>query len=113
MKVLKQGRLNKIWSATNDCYDQACRKLGYSIQDIRAQVLDWEITEQEFQEKKEKLDQVYRELLLKLPAKILEDMIIAAGTGQQRRAQTTINAAAIELLERELRDDEEKSNPST
>ena len=106
MKPFTRGRLNSLMSKTEKCYHEACKKAGYSNVTLNRSIVEWEITYEEATQLSEKLDEIYRELLCELPSKILEDIVTAANTGQQRRAKKTIDTITTELIERELRKDE-------
>lgn len=101
--TLDQTELERIWTATNNCYSKACRKVGYSNSDLKMALFDDNINTEEYIYRAEKLDTVYREMLCKLPTSILDGVIKANAAGQQHRAQKTIDTIANELLERELR----------
>lgn len=101
-KILDERILKATWTITNDCYDRACLLMKYSMQDIMKNYLEDRINEDRYHEMREALDEKYRYLLCQLPSGVLQNMITAWETGQQKRAQKTIDTVTSELFEREL-----------
>lgn len=102
-KLLDERTLDTIWEVTNNIYLQSCQKVGYDNNDLKILLIDGEINEEEFYDKREALDEVYRLLLCKLSTSMIQNIISAATSGQQRRAPKTIDTLATELFERELK----------
>lgn len=100
--MLDEELLKQTWDLTTKAYDQACKKVGYTNFELRSQLVEWEITDDEAMEKAEALDEVYREIICRLPSHVLQNIVTARENGQQRRGQKTIDNIATELLEREL-----------
>lgn len=106
--VLKVKQLKQAMSLTTDAYEKACEKIGFSNFGSRCAFLDDVITREEYEHRVEGLDEVYREILCKLPSDVLQNIVTANKTKQQRRAQKTIDTIVIELLEREIYHEEER-----
>jgi cytochrome c-type biogenesis protein CcmH/NrfG len=100
--MLSEDQLKKIWNASQKCYEIACKVMGYSNTDSLHLMMEGKITEDELVDRRDRLDEVYREELRKLPTDILQGMLDAVQAGQQKRAQKTIDTVITELLEREL-----------
>ena len=102
MKMLSKEILDKTWAETNAAYNVACEKVGYSNAEIRSNLILRRIKYDEFIRKRDKLDEVYRELLCKLPTEVLNNVVDAWKSKQQSRSIRTIETIAAELFEREL-----------
>lgn len=99
----------QIYEMTTEAYSKACKIVGYSNMDLRSQLLDWEITNEDANRKAEELDEVYRGLICKFPSFALTHILLSNDEGRVKRAKKTLDSIASELLERELRG-EEKGN---
>ena len=100
--MLSEEILKETWDLTQTAYEDACEKVGYTNVELRSQVVEWEISEEDAFIKADALDEVYRELVCKLPSHVLQNIITANEEGKQRRGKKTIDTIATELLEREL-----------
>lgn len=109
-KSLTKKRLAFIWSETSSCYSEAVKEYGLSTYDMRQLYIKSQISLQELQAKLEELDEIYRTKLCALPSDVIEDVIIANEKSFQRRANKTIHTLSVELLERQLRNEEDRSS---
>lgn len=109
-KGLTKKRLAFIWSETSSCYSEAVKKYGLSTYDIRQLYIKSQISQQELQTKLGELDEIYRIKLCELPSDVIEDVIIANEKSLQIRANKTIHTLSLELLERQLRNEEDRSS---
>ena len=100
--MLDDDVLKQTWDLTSKAYDTACKKVGYSNDELRDAVEDSQLSFDEAIERSDHLDEVYRKIVCKLPSHVLQNIITAAESGQQRRGKKTIDNIATELLEREL-----------
>ena len=103
--MLDEEVLQQTWDLTSKAYATACKKVGYSNNSLRESVEDCQMEFEEALDLSEKLDEVYREIICKLPSHVLQNIITARDNGQQGRGQKTIDNIATELLERELNKD--------
>ena len=101
-KRISQETLEETWKQTNDCYERATKIVGYNTVDLRRMLLIDNISQSDIDHKFEVLDAVYRKLLCDLPTEVLDNVVAAFKSGQQNRAQKTIDTITSELLEREL-----------
>ena len=94
--------VKSVRAITARVYSEVCTKMDYSVENLRIEVLNDDITLEEFNDKKEALDVEYCKHIVKLSSSCLEDIIKIHKSGQLLRAQKTIDAIMTELLEREL-----------
>ena len=105
--ILEEAEVERCYQMTQDAYDEACKIVGYTNQEVRVKHVLGQISYNEANDAFEKLDEVYRGLICKFPT----DMLIAILESNERRkngeegvhrAQKTIDSIHTELLERQL-----------
>jgi len=106
-KKLDEKTLKESWNVTSEIYEKACKEVGYTNQEVRYLWSDSEITLKEANRRRYELDEVYRKLLCKLPTHVLNILVKAWESGQQKRNPKTIDSVVTELFERELNESKE------
>lgn len=109
-KNLTKKRLKDLWVKTSECYSEAVKEYGTSTFELRELYLDHLISEEDYSCKLEELDEIYRLKLCSLPSEVIEDVVRANDKGLQIRARKTVASLTTELLERQLRNEEERSS---
>lgn len=107
---LTTKRLAAVWAETSGCYSAAAKEYGMSSMDLRDLYVDEIITEEEYQVRLEELDEIYRAKLCKLSSETLEDVVRAHNKSLQKRAKKTLETLTTELLERQLKNEEDRSS---
>lgn len=107
---LTAKRLAAVWSETSGCYSAAAKEYGMSSMDLRDLYVDEMITEEEYLIRLEELDELYRAKLCKLSSETIEDVIRAHNKSIQKRAKKTLETLTTELLERQLKNEEDRSS---
>lgn len=106
--MIDQSKVDECNGVTKKIYNKVCNDLGYTMHQLKIDLVYEEITEEEYLEKKEAIDQAYCEALCKLSTRILNLILQIHDSGQLRRAPRTRDAIANELLERTLHEDKPK-----
>ena len=108
--ILIDNEVEMCYQMTQDAYEQACGQVGYTVKDVKVQHILGKMSSEDYNDKLEKLDQVYRGLICNFPT----DMLIAILESHERkqngqdgvsRAQKTLDSIHTELLERELNEE--------
>lgn len=106
--MIDQSKVDACGRITKMVYSRVCRDLGYNMHQLKKHIIYEEITEEEYLEKKEIIDQAYCEAICKLSTRVLDLILQIHDSGQLRRAPRTRDAIANELLERTLHENKPK-----
>lgn len=109
-KKLSKYRFQLLVDVTGLCYRDACKELGYNTERLLIELSNHKITDSQFREKKDALDELYCRKICKLDIKILDDLITAHVEGSIKRAPRTLDMVQKELLERALNEDTETND---
>jgi len=97
-------RRDKNWNLTQNIYDEACLELRYTMLDIKKELLHNVINEDEFLEKKNKLDDLYCQKIRQLETSQLEEIVSVYRDGLIKRTQKTIQMILDEIANRAILD---------
>lgn len=107
---LNKLRRTAMISATSECYSKVCQELGYSVEKLLIEHSNERITNDEFTEKKQALDDLYCKYLCELDTITLEDVLVGHVNGDVKRKARTLDMIQKELLERAMNETTGKSN---
>jgi hypothetical protein len=95
-------RKKKNWDVTADIYDQTCKEIGYSNQDIHDQFADDLIDYKGWYDLKRKLDDLYCHNIRNLSTEDLQETLDLSDLGIITRLQKTIEIIKDELANRAI-----------
>jgi hypothetical protein len=103
-------RRTLLIDTTSNIYSRVCKEIGYSVERLMIDRSNGFLTEEQYNDKKIALDDLYCKYLCELDTIILEDLLVGHVNGDVKRAARTIDIVQKELLERAINEDAGKSN---
>ena len=105
IKPLSQEKYNRLTKLTGALYKATCKELKYNAEVLLMLRFQGLIDDDEYNEKKTKIDDLYCEKLCKLDTETLQDIITCHVEGSIKRTPRTLDVIQKELLERTLNED--------